>query len=88
MRGASVLIVTLRGLASEVCKNIVLAGIGSLTLLDDQDVSEEDLGSGYFYRDEEVGQKVRRQPSYQTRSDALPCLPHRERNQLSRGYKR
>ena len=61
MRGASVLIVTLRGLASEVCKNIVLAGIGSLTLLDDQDVSEEDLGSGYFYRDEEVGQKVSRQ---------------------------
>lgn len=66
MRGASVLIVTLRGLASEVCKNVVLAGIGSLTLLDDQDVSEEDLGSGYFYRDEEVGQKVSRQALYQT----------------------
>ena len=59
MRNASVLIVTLRGLAAEVCKNIVLAGIGSLTILDAADVSEEDLGAGYFFRDEDVGKKVR-----------------------------
>lgn len=58
MRSASVLVVTLRGIATEVCKNIVLAGIGRLTVLDDQDVKEEDLGSGFFFREEEVGQKV------------------------------
>ena len=59
MRNASVLIVTLRGLEAEVCKNIVLAGIGSLTILDAAAVSEEDLGAGYFFRDEDVGKKVR-----------------------------
>lgn len=58
MRSASVLVVTLRGLATEVCKNIVLAGIGRLTILDDKDISEEDLGCGFFFREEEVGTKV------------------------------
>lgn len=57
MRSASVLIVTLRGLATEVCKNIVLAGIGRLTILDDKDITEEDLGCGFFFREEEVGTK-------------------------------
>lgn len=87
MRNASVLIVTLRGLASEVCKNIVLAGIGSLTLLDDQDVSEEDLGSCYFYRDKEVGQKVGG-CSILLRCVAKRAINDRERNLLNRGYKR
>ena len=58
MRNAAVLVVRLRGLASEVCKNIVLAGIGKLTILDDAELVEEDLGSGFFFRDEDVGQKV------------------------------
>jgi len=57
MRSASVLVVNLRGIATEVCKNIVLAGVGKLTLLDDKDIAEEDLGSGFFFREEEVGQK-------------------------------
>jgi molybdopterin/thiamine biosynthesis adenylyltransferase len=63
MRSASVLVVTLRGLATEVCKNIVLAGIGRLTVLDDKDVSEEDLGCGFFFREENVGTKVSRHTS-------------------------
>lgn len=58
MRSASVLVVNMRGLATEVCKNIVLAGIGQLTILDDADVTEEDLGCGFFLREEDVGQKV------------------------------
>lgn len=60
MRNASVLIVNLRGLAAEVCKNIVLAGIGKLTIADERDVSEEDLGSGYFFRESDIGSKARR----------------------------
>jgi molybdopterin/thiamine biosynthesis adenylyltransferase len=58
MRGASVLLVTLRGLAVEVAKNLVLAGIGNLTVTDDEIVSEDDLGSNYFLRDADVGQLV------------------------------
>jgi ubiquitin-like 1-activating enzyme E1 A len=59
MRNASVLIITLRGIAVEVVKNIVLAGVGSITILDDQEVKGEDLGANYFVREEEVGLKVR-----------------------------
>lgn len=59
MRASSVLLVTLRGIAVEVAKNIVLAGIGSITLLDPEDVVEEDLGANFFLREDDVGRKVR-----------------------------
>lgn len=68
MRSASVLVVTLRGLATEVCKNIVLAGIGKLTILDDKDISEEDLGCGFSFREEQVGTKVSRDLLWKCRS--------------------
>ena len=40
-------------------KNIVLAGIGKLVVADPGDVVEQDLGAGFFYRDDDVGKKVR-----------------------------
>lgn len=58
MRNASILVVRLKGVATEAIKNIVLAGIGKLVIVDDQDVLEEDLGAGFFFRDEDVGKKV------------------------------
>lgn len=61
MRTSSVLLYTLRGLAAEIAKNIVLAGVGTVTLLDDQDVSGEDLGANFFLREDDVGKKVRRE---------------------------
>lgn len=51
------MVVNLRGITSEVCKNIVLAGVGSITILDDQVVSPEDLGAGIFFREEDIGEK-------------------------------
>jgi len=57
MRNATILVVRLRGAATEVIKNIVLAGIGKLVLVDDAAVTEEDLGAGFFFRDEDVGKK-------------------------------
>ncbi|SCV74739.1 BQ2448_7768 [Microbotryum intermedium] len=57
MRQAKVLILNFRSLAAEIAKNIVLAGVGQVTLLDDQDVQEEDLGANFFLREHEVGQK-------------------------------
>ena len=59
MRNATILVLTIRGLATEVIKNIVLAGIGKLIIADNEDVKEEDLGTGFFFRDEDVGKKVR-----------------------------
>ena len=37
---------------------MVLAGIGKLVIVDGEEVAEEDLGAGFFYRDEDVGRKV------------------------------
>ena len=46
----------MRGLATEVAKNLVLAGVGCITILDGSPVTEADLGSGFFLSQEQVGQ--------------------------------
>lgn len=58
MRNATILVVRLRGVATEAIKNMVLAGIGKLIIIDSDNVTEEDLGAGFFFRDEDVGLKV------------------------------
>ncbi|KAN0087619.1 hypothetical protein V8E55_006240 [Tylopilus felleus] len=57
MRNATILVVRLRGTATEAIKNIVLAGIGKLIIVDTDDVSEEDLGTSFFFRDDDLGKK-------------------------------
>ena len=59
MRNATIFVANLRGVATETIKNIVLAGIGKLIIWDCEDVAAEDLGVGFFFRDEDVGKKVR-----------------------------
>ena len=58
MRNATILVVRLKGVATEAIKNIVLAGIGRLVVVDPDDVAPEDLGAGFFFRDADVGSKV------------------------------
>ncbi len=58
MRKAHVLVHNLEGIATETIKNIVLSGIGTLTIVDSKQVAEEDLSSGFFYREEDVGKLV------------------------------
>lgn len=58
IRSAHVLLISLRALGTEIAKNLTLAGISSLTIVDNEPVTEEDLGSGYFLRDEDVGKPV------------------------------
>ncbi|KAH8104846.1 hypothetical protein BXZ70DRAFT_922717 [Cristinia sonorae] len=57
MRNATILVFRLKGIATEAIKNIVLAGIGKLIVVDTEDVLGEDLGAGFFFRDEDVGKK-------------------------------
>lgn len=68
MRTSSILLYTLRGIATEIAKNIVLAGVGEIMLLDECNVEEEDLGAGFFFRENEVGQKVSRPALFIIRS--------------------
>ena len=60
MRNSTVLILSLRSLAHETIKNLVLAGIGRMIVMDGGSVTEEDLGAGFLFREEEgaVGREV------------------------------
>lgn len=58
MRNATICIINLQGVATEVIKNIVLAGIGRLIVIDSNKIAEGDLGAGFFFRDDEIGQMV------------------------------
>jgi ubiquitin-like 1-activating enzyme E1 A len=88
MRNATILVVRLRGVATEAIKNMVLAGTGKLIIMDSDTVSEEDLGTGFFFRDEDVGQKVRGFQSKRVRVGNLPVLGlHRDSTQPNRELK-
>ncbi|KAK4249867.1 hypothetical protein C7999DRAFT_29541 [Corynascus novoguineensis] len=48
IRNANILIITMKALGNEVAKNLVLAGIGSLTILDPEPVTAADLGAQFL----------------------------------------
>jgi ubiquitin-like 1-activating enzyme E1 A len=51
--------VSIKALANEIAKNLVLAGISSITLADHEPVTEEDLGAQFFISGADVGKNVR-----------------------------
>ena len=53
---ANILLISMKGLGNEIAKNLVLAGIASLTIVDDQVVTERDLGCQFFITEENIGQ--------------------------------
>lgn len=65
IRTANILLVSIRALANEVAKNLVLAGIGSITLADHEVVTENDLGAQFFITEADVGKNVSRSLVYQ-----------------------
>lgn len=48
----------MRALSNEIAKNLVLAGIGSLTVQDSDLVIEDDLGAQFFITEQDVGKNV------------------------------
>lgn len=58
IRNAHILLVNLKALGSEIAKNLVLAGVGSLTIVDHELVMEDDLGSQFFISEGDIGKKV------------------------------
>lgn len=55
LRAANVLLIGMRGLGAEVAKNIVLAGIKSLTLLDPTVAEDDDKASQFLIPIEDIG---------------------------------
>jgi molybdopterin/thiamine biosynthesis adenylyltransferase len=58
LRKANVLLISMKALANEVAKNLVLAGINSLTVVDDQVVTKQDLGAQFFVSEADLGKNV------------------------------
>lgn len=63
IRNAHILLVNVKALGNEVAKNLVLAGIASLTLVDNGIVTEDDLCAQFFLTEADIGQPVRRAPA-------------------------
>ncbi|KAF5363942.1 hypothetical protein D9756_000809 [Leucocoprinus leucothites] len=55
MAASNVLIVGLQGLGVEIAKNIILAGVKSVTVYDPEPVTVQDLSSQFFLRQDDVG---------------------------------
>jgi len=58
LRTANVLLITMRALSNEIAKNLVLAGVGSLTVLDNSVVVEDDLGAQFLISEQDLGRNV------------------------------
>jgi ubiquitin-activating enzyme E1 len=56
MASSSVLIAGLSGLGVEVAKNVILAGVKSVTLYDNQSCSWDDLSSQFYLSESDIGQ--------------------------------
>ncbi|XP_051900342.1 SUMO-activating enzyme subunit 1 [Pristis pectinata] len=55
LRGSRVLLVGMKGLGAEVAKNLILAGVKALTLLDHQQTTAEDARSQFLIPDGSLG---------------------------------
>lgn len=75
MGNARLLLVTLRALGNEVVKNLVLAGVGSVTILESEAATTQDLGGQFFLRQEDVGRNVslRGGPMIELMSESSSC---------------
>lgn len=58
LRAANVLLINIRGLGSEIAKNILLSGINSLTILDDGVVTEELQRTNFLLNRDSIGKKI------------------------------
>lgn len=58
LRTANILLINIKALANEIAKNLVLAGIGSLTIIDSEVVRDDDPGSQFFVSEEQIGLNV------------------------------
>ncbi|RMZ83590.1 hypothetical protein DV738_g946, partial [Chaetothyriales sp. CBS 135597] len=56
IRSANILLVGIKGLGNEIAKNLVLAGVGVLTILDHELVSADDLGAQFLVTAADIGQ--------------------------------
>ncbi|KAJ3185133.1 E1 ubiquitin-activating protein aos1 [Geranomyces variabilis] len=55
MRHSKILVIGVTGLSNEICKNLVLSGVGGLTVISSDIVEESDLSVQFFLRETDIG---------------------------------
>lgn len=55
MQASNVLICGMNGLGVEIAKNVILAGVKSVTIYDDRQVSHDDLSTQYYLSERDIG---------------------------------
>ncbi|XP_050307205.1 SUMO-activating enzyme subunit 1 [Anthonomus grandis grandis] len=58
LRASNVLLIGVRGVGSEIAKNILLSGINSLVILDDGTVTEEEQNKNFLINKNSIGKKI------------------------------
>ena len=58
LRASRVLLVGIRGLGAEICKNLVLSGVKSVTIVDPNPVNEQDFLSQFLVQRQDLGKNV------------------------------
>lgn len=58
LRNTRVLVIGMKGVAGEVCKNLILSGVKSVTMMDDEKACKSDLQSQYLLHPDSVGENV------------------------------
>lgn len=66
MRAAKILLIGLNGFGAEVAKNIILAGIKSITFLDHRSVTQIDRCSQFLLSVDQIGENVSHYKKYIT----------------------
>lgn len=57
IKTANILLVNLSAVGTEIAKDLVLGGIGSLSIIDDHDITERDLNAQFYISPENLGEK-------------------------------
>jgi ubiquitin-like 1-activating enzyme E1 A len=54
IRNANILLINIKALGNEIAKNLVLAGIGSITILDPEPITSADFGAQFFLSEDDT----------------------------------
>eukprot|EP00794_Sanderia_malayensis_P017643 gene17643-19398_t len=73
LRHARILVAGLNGLGNEVCKNIILAGVDHMTILDHRELSKDDWEVQFLAKRSDIGQN-RAAASYQRLHELNPMV--------------
>lgn len=64
LRKANVLLFGFTGVQAEICKNIALSGVSSITINDTEACTYKDLGANFFLEETDIGKNVSHRHTY------------------------